>query len=98
MALSPAGAYMRFSRSAWLADSRSCSVPIDCTLAATAGAAGAAATGAAAPGAVGAGVSSLPEQAARANARATGNHRRAAAIIATCDILLPSKKTTLRQT
>gem|GEM_PF-7096427 len=91
MALSPAGAYMRFSARARLAESRSCSVPIDCTLAATAGAAGVVA-GAAAPSAAGAGVSSLPEQAASASARATGIHRRAAAIVVTCDILLPFRR------
>ena len=90
MALSPAGAYMRFSRRAWLADSRSCSVPIDCTLAATTGAAGAAAAGAEAG--AGAAVSSLPEQAASASARATGSHRRAAVIVETCDILLPFRR------
>ncbi|KAG1219916.1 hypothetical protein G6F63_015629 [Rhizopus arrhizus] len=81
---------MRFSRSAWLADSRSCSVPIDCTLAATTGAAGAAAAGALSGAEAGA--SSLPEQAASASARATGSHRRAAVIIETCDILLPSRR------
>lgn len=76
MALSPAGAYMRFSRSALLASSRSSSVPSDWTLADTAGAAGAAVGAAGAVGVAGA-VSSLPEQADRATSRIIGANRRA---------------------
>ncbi len=78
---------MRFSRRALLARSRSSSVPIDCTLADTAGAAAGVAAGAA-TGAAGAG-SSLPEQAARATSRANGASRRSEAIVLTCDIQLP---------
>src|SRR5262245_13080644 len=81
MALSPAGAYIRFSRSAWLAASRSWSAPMACTVAATAGAGGVAGDAwvgwlaAAGVGAAGA-ASSCLEQAPSAAARSRHAHSR----------------------
>ncbi len=82
---------MRFSRSAWLADACNCSVPIDCTLAETGGAAGAVAAGAVAGAAAGA-ASSCLEQAASAASSKTGATRRAFANVVTCNMLPPTPR------